>query len=752
LPSVVTIGDRRFTYQKPWDGRPLTAQGFLAFDTETELADDDRTVPRLALASACAGGSACCVVHPDQVGAFILAHPQARWVFHNVAFDFWAVDRHLRDRGERAARQAWWDACDANRMGDTMLLDQLIELARRDADPRPRDLAAVGRLYARMEVDKDDPHRTRYGELLGRDWAGVEDGFFDYAVRDAVVTYHAYRRMVLEAERLLDRHGRHSPDLRGDAAERYGLLTESVQVKAAVTLAEVTRAGMHLDQGLVRAAESALRSERGAATEALRSLCPDLFKAGKGAAGAPSRSEQVLQGQLARALEEVGRGTGRTPPIPRTSKGLSRSLKVWSGHAGSHPFLAAWVAYEGLTKLCQFFAGLYRPVVHPRYRVLLRTGRTACSGPNVQQVPRAGPFRQAFVPRPGHLLLAVDYAAVELRTLAAVCLKRYGRSVLADVLRRGVDPHCYTAALILGVPPDEFMGWKGDATVAEVNGVRQPLGAHFKRARQFAKPINFGVPGGLGAASLVAYARNTYGVELTEDQARAFRARLTTEIYPELGDYLAEDAMATLAGNLGAPVAELWDALDPRGTRAAYVAAGVRNVVRGAARNARGEPYSPRYTDRVWGALARLCRDPALKTELERRQGGEALGARLFGAAVVTLTGRVRAGVGYSQCRNTPFQALAADGAKLALWRLLREGFTVSGFIHDEVLVELPDEGGYVSLAVVDRVKAALCEEMAAVLGEDIPVECEAALATCWSKDARPIVEGERMLPWSPGA
>jgi hypothetical protein len=762
-PSVVALGDRRYVYQKPWDGRPLTVHGYLAFDTETEVPPDDLTVPRLALAAACAGGDASGLVHPDQLGAFILAHPRARWVFHHVAFDFWVVDRHLRDRGEGEARRAWWDACDSNRMSDTMLLDQLIELARRDADPRPRDLAAVGQLYARLEITKDDPYRERYGEILGKDWAEVEEGFFAYAIKDPIVTYHTYRKMVLEAERLVDEHGRHSPDLHGDAIARFGLLTEAVQVKGAVALAAVSRAGMHLDPDRVRATESDLRARLGESLTTLRPLCPGLFKTRTdrktgevtlrvtAGSGAPSRSNAALQAELARASERIAQTTGRPPAIPRTKKGLSQSVKVWAEHAGTDPFLRAWVGYEELSKLCQFFAGLRAPVVHPRYRVLLRTGRTACSGPNIQQVPRDARFRRAFVPRPGHLLLAVDYSAIELRTLAAVCLKRYGRSVLADVFRRGVDPHCYTAAMILGVPLEEFTRWKGDDTETAVNGVRKPLRTHFKEARQAAKPINFGVPGGLGAASLVAYARQTYGVAMTLEQARAFRTRLITEVYPELGLYLAEDGMGLLACNLGVPVPDLWAAFDPEGARAPWITAGVRNVARGRSHNAQGKPYSPRYVDGVWRALVRLCQDPGLRPVLECRRGDEALAGRLFGSGVVTLTGRVRAGVRYSQCRNTPFQGLAADGAKLALWRLIREGFVVTGFVHDEVLVELPSRGGSVPLAEVERVEAILREAMGSVLGGGIPVECEAALATCWSKDAARIVHDGTMLPWSPG-
>jgi hypothetical protein len=465
-PAVVRIGDRVFPYQRPWDGRPLTDRGYLALDTETEPIGDDRAIPRLALASASAGGAANCVVHPDQVGAFVLAHPRARWVFHNVAFDFWVVDRHLRENGEEAARAAWWDACDRNRMGDTMLLDQLIDLARRDADPRPRDLAVVGKQYARLDITKDDPYRLRYDEIIGQEWGDVEGGFFEYAVKDAIVTFHAYRKMVLEVQRLVYEHGRHSPDLGESPLARFGVLTESLQVKAAVALAAVTRRGMHLDLGWVQAAESELRARLDGAIAALRAICPGFFKLKKdratgqtglrltAKAGTPSRSNKVLQEQLVRVAAEVREETGQDLSIPRITTGLSQSVKVWSEYGELHPFLRAWISYEGLAKLSQFFAGLRDPVVHPDYRGLVRTGRASCSGPNIQQIPRDSQFRQAFVPAPGHLLLAVDYAAIELRTLAAVCVKRYGRSVLADVIKRGVDPHAYTASMILGVPLD----------------------------------------------------------------------------------------------------------------------------------------------------------------------------------------------------------------------------------------------------------------------------------------------------------
>ena len=135
-----------------------------------------------------------------------------------------------------------------------------------------------------------------------------------------------------------------------------------------------------------------------------------------------------------------------------------------------------------------------------------------------------------IVPSKGFVFLGIDYAAIELRTLAAVCERRYGRSRLADVIREGIDPHSFTASLFEGVSVEEFSQLPNR-----------------KQLRQQAKALNFGIPGGLGAKSLVDYAAATYGVTLSIDQASSFRSRLFVDVYPELEDYLREDRVETLS-------------------------------------------------------------------------------------------------------------------------------------------------------------------------------------------------------------
>jgi hypothetical protein len=838
--ATVAISGKEYPYVRRWSGeRLLPPDGYLAFDTETEVVDLKRYVPRLALASASAGEQDSCLIHPDDLGRFVLAHQGLHWVCHHAAFDFWAVEQHLRDRGEEQAQRAWWDIANGNRLHDSMLLDMLVRLARDDTYPNPRDLGVVAREYAGLEVRKEDPYRTRYGEIIGQDWGTVEEGFFEYGIKDAIATRPAYLAIRKQALAVAEGFGRHSSDILPGARQKFGLLTETVQLKKAIALAQITRNGMVADLEWVRGAEVELRQElvqavSDAHAEALKAItvAPSLSPVYKvdgdgnfltsGKTDTPAFDDTALRQLLSHIKTEVEREKGFVLKIPNTKKGISRSVKLWADCEQFHPFLGHWIKAQNLAKLVQFFtwfqdridlgqlAGALgaeeetlaralkpkrdqegmvsaarlakeaarrgRPLgklglspervvtavrslveanrqpfctVHPSYTTMVRTGRTSCSKPNVQQIPKDSTFRQTFVASPSHFLLAVDYSFIELRTFAATALQRYGWSDMADVIKAGVDPHAHTAAMMLGVSPEEFLTWKDNEAVAEtrtVDGKEEviKLKDRFDKARQMAKPVNFGVPGGLGVASLVSYAHSTYKVDFTFEEAKERRELLTRKIYKELDLYLTEDGAEIVARNLQAP---LWEVRNELGDTHL---SSIRKILAGDPRRVDGKPYQRPFVSRVWSSLAGLNKNPELKEALEKRQASEELAAKVCHAGVATLTGRMRGRVRYSQARNTPFQGLAADGAALALFELVKEGFRVVGFVHDEILVELPDEGGYVSEARVRRVEEVMCRAMGGVLGSDIPVGCEAALAHRWSKKAKLIARDGKVYPWEP--
>src|SRR5262249_25010055 len=144
----------------------------------------------------------------------------------------------------------------------------------------------------------------------------------------------------------------------------------------------------------------------------VRAICPKLYKTDRNGdllrtiKGSPRRSNKALQDQLARVKDEIEQETGVMPNVPLTSRTRkpTSSTKFWAEYKDLHPFLCDWIKVEELSKLLQFFTNLKEEKVHPDYTVLVRTGRTSCRGPNVQQIPKSGSVRQVFVPSQGHLL------------------------------------------------------------------------------------------------------------------------------------------------------------------------------------------------------------------------------------------------------------------------------------------------------------------------------------------------------------
>lgn len=76
-----------------------------------------------------------------------------------------------------------------------------------------------------------------------------------------------------------------------------------------------------------------------------------------------------------------------------------------------------------------------------------RTARMSISNPPLQQLPSSDwTVRRALVADPGHLMVASDYAQVEMRVLAALSRDRR----LIKAIQDGVDLHSYTAELVYG--------------------------------------------------------------------------------------------------------------------------------------------------------------------------------------------------------------------------------------------------------------------------------------------------------------
>jgi DNA polymerase I-like protein with 3'-5' exonuclease and polymerase domains len=116
-------------------------------------------------------------------------------------------------------------------------------------------------------------------------------------------------------------------------------------------------------------------------------------------------------------------------------------------------------------------------------------------------------------------------------------------------------------------------------------------------------------------------------------------------------------------------------------------------------------------------------------------------------------TERQRGHIPYTEACNTFFQGLGADVAKAGLWALQRACYVDRGnplygcrtvnFIHDEYLVEVPDDGALMGRAnALERTVIVAAN----VYLPDVPVTAKALATRRWSKLAKRIVNSDGTL------
>jgi len=454
-----------------------------------------------------------------------------------------------------------------------------------------------------------------------------------------------------------------------------------------------------------------------------------------------------------KALQEIMRRLERRNPqirFPRTAGGqYATSEEALQELMGVEPFVDALLAYKAVTKLqSAFLAKMGKRRVHPSFDVIKTTGRTSSFGEiNAQNLPRDDRVRACFVPSNGNILIAADYCTLELAALGQVMISQFGQhSSMADAINQGRDLHRLVAARVTG---------KGEGAVT-------------REERQKAKAINFGKPGGMGHNGLQRYAKAGYGVELCDEEVDALSDRWF-ELFPEMNAFLGRD------DSLGRGVAKLFG-LTPQSY---YDVTGSRSFLDHPANVGRETTPHP-----ILGAMAlKVLRDPepcrgdgrryspveigyfwlAVETQIttipaklhtavrERRASFEMQRAvmRLADrAGVVTATGRLRANATWCARHNTLFRGLAADGAKLALWRLWRAGYRIVNFIHDEVLIEVPEGDNLTAHA--ERIKQIMIDAMHQVI-PNVRIDVEYAAMRRWYKAAEAVFdEHGRLVPWKP--
>lgn len=297
----------------------------------------------------------------------------------------------------------------------------------------------------------------------------------------------------------------------------------------------------------------------------------------------------AVEGKAFRPEIIAGTEVGGVAILPDDIK--LKTDEVWSStFSALDPLLTIWAERKALRKIITDYLpkmyymdenGVETPatIIRGSFYPLCLTGRSSSSASklypsrNEQNVdPRVRP---CTIPRDGMILVSTDYSGMELGTLAQKCVSLFGHSVMADNINAGIDNHAFLAAQIAFAMDVNF-----NRLVME-NGLQNKKDAIYDTFKEFkdrkdeciyptfcdsyrekyrqdeskeldrpilwsdfwvyyrtlAKPTGLGFPGGLGAATMVSFAKGRFKVVLTLDIAKQIR-EVWKETYPEMPLYL----------------------------------------------------------------------------------------------------------------------------------------------------------------------------------------------------------------------
>jgi len=349
---------------------------------------------------------------------------------------------------------------------DTMLAARLL---RTSGGPKSVSLASLSEFYLNRVLSKEE-QRSDFSSKLRQEQ-------LDYAAKDAEVLLELRHKLLaeLKSNKLIE--------------------VARVEFTCVYAIAAIEYNGINLDTDLwARLLEITERKR----LDSLSELYPyigypaiqlGLFGKNKSFGSNVNSNKQVLK-----MLNENGIN------VTDTSK---HSLAEYA----DHPIVVSLMKYRYASKaLSSFLLSIPRQVnkstgrLHPHYsQIGAWSGRMSCGHPNIQQIPREKAFRECFAAPPGRKLVVADYSQIELRVIAQIS----GDERMISAYRNGEDLHKLTASLVLQKPTDSIT----------------------KEERQAAKAVNFGLVFGMGASGLKTYAKETYGVDMSLDEAEVFKKR-----------------------------------------------------------------------------------------------------------------------------------------------------------------------------------------------------------------------------------
>ena len=217
-----------------------------------------------------------------------------------------------------------------------------------------------------------------------------------------------------------------------------------------------------------------------------------------------------LKGLLADTIYELNTIESKLPFNPRSSQQVAVHLRMPNGTAadklakvislgGDRAELAQQVrTARELSKYRTTY--LNKMVGHKRwyghFAPRTKSGRLASSDNNLQNLPRKMKPYIGFEAIDDRVLVSVDYAQLELRTIAAIT----GDKLMVSLFQQGVDVHGYVAEMLFGA-------------------------GYTKQQRQIAKTCNFALLYGASASKYAMILLQTTGIVITEAEAMTLKKK-----------------------------------------------------------------------------------------------------------------------------------------------------------------------------------------------------------------------------------
>jgi hypothetical protein len=655
----------------------------------------------------------------------------ALWSFHNLAHDIVSL---MAEYGPEMTERLFW-LLDQDRATCTIVRQKLLDIAKgrfKGTSKRGYSLDVVAQaLGCAQVVNKEDPWRMRYGELIDVPVPQWPADAIKYALGDAIAQSEVHTRQELNAQKynipLVDQFRQTRACVWLRLTEAHGIMVDPVRVEEYLDTVNET---LKADREVCIERELARRDATGTkdlkrATAHMIACCREseaedlpVTKTGE----KHLRAWLGIHPQDTKTVAPIG-ATWRWYEATKPSEGISLDEDACRDYGDE--LLEAFQRYGTSTlqigRAMRLYTAAKRGIpIQPRFNKPQDSGRISCSQGDVkgEKTPTAfgaqmqnpakdkkikrlcpvgwgeregekGPeffnpltgetrpkfllrkgTRECFVPRPGHAFLSTDWEGAEASAVAQVCIwtPGIGFSRMAQIINAG------------GNLPTEFGAQIAGISAEQAYAIRK-AGGDAKKAfdsgpRQSAKIALYGYFGGMGPKKLKWQAKKLYDVRMSLGEAEELRRKLFV-FAPEI--------------------------------------------------------------------------------PLFHRHGSNELRNKETTSFVQFGSGRLRGGCWYSALLNTKFQGLISDIFGDAGWQIMREMYVVRDSplygcrqvpvaAHDDVLSEVP----------LDRIheagtrQAQLMTEVGRKWCPDVALRCDPAAMLRWYKDAEAVWKDGRLQLWEP--